>query len=176
MIVSALKRPNPAFGHREVRLAQALGAQAAIAIQNARLSTQTAALVEQSFYINNLAQSISSALSIDDIVEIVREQVPRLIDAAEMYLGLYDPKSHNIFFPMATRGESEFHLPQRSLGSDEASFIIKKRRSLSLGSGNVDADDLRSNLGIVSAENNARSYRFVTSKTPGASASMTNAC
>ncbi|HUN08496.1 MAG TPA: GAF domain-containing protein [Aggregatilineales bacterium] len=158
MIVSALKRPNPAFGHREVRLAQALGAQAAIAIQNARLSTQTAALVEQSFYINNLAQSISSALSIDDIVEIVREQVPRLIDAAEMYLGLYDPKSHNIFFPMATRGETEFHLPQRSLGNDEASFIIKKRRSLSLGSGNVDADDLRSNLGIVSAENNARSY------------------
>jgi PAS domain S-box-containing protein len=158
LIVSALKRPNPAFGHREVRLAQALGAQAAIAIQNARLSTQTAALVEQSFYINNLAQSISSALSIDDIVEIVREQVPRLIDAAEIYLGLFDTTSQNIFFPMALRGDLDFHLPQRKLGNDEASFVIKKRRSLSLGSGNVDADDMRSNLGIVSAENNARSY------------------
>jgi PAS domain S-box-containing protein len=158
LIVSGLKRPNPAFGHREVRLAQALGAQAAIAIQNARLSTQTAALVEQSFYINNLAQSISSALSIDDIVEIVREQVPRLIDAAEMYLALYDPKSHNIFFPMAIRGDKDFHLPQRQLGNDEASFIIKKRRSLSLGSGNVDANDMRSNLGIISGENLAPSY------------------
>ncbi|NWG18347.1 MAG: GAF domain-containing protein [Chloroflexi bacterium] len=151
--------PHRAFGHREVRLAQALGAQAAIAIQNARLSTETAALVEEGFIINNLSQAISSTLTIDDMIAIVRDQVPRVTEADEMYLALYDPETQMVAFPMAVRRDGTvFEIPPRPIGTDEVSFIIRHRRSLPLGGGNWSSDEMRRNLGITNGEGDARSY------------------
>lgn len=151
--------PHRAFGHREVRLAQALGAQAAIAIQNARLSTETAALVEEGFIINNLSQAISSTLTIEDMIAIVRDQVPRVTEAEEMYLALYDAETQTIVFPMAVRRDgTAFDIPPRPLGTDEVSFIIRHRRSLPLGGGNWSSDEMRRNLGITNGEGDAKSY------------------
>jgi PAS domain S-box-containing protein len=158
LIQTGLQTPHRAFGHREMRLAQALGAQAAIAIQNARLSTETAALVEEGFIINNLSQAISSTLTIEDMVLIVRDQVPRVTDAEEMYLALYEPETQLISFPMAVRAGIDFEIPPRPLNTDEVSFIIKHRRSLSLGGGNWSSDDMRRNLSIANGEGDAHSY------------------
>ncbi|MBZ0286412.1 MAG: GAF domain-containing protein, partial [Anaerolineae bacterium] len=158
LIQAGLQTPHRAFGHREMRLSQALGAQAAIAIQNARLSTETAALVEEGFIINNLSQAISSTLTIEDMVMIVRDQVPRVTDAEEMYLALFDPETQIISFPMAVRRGDDFEIPPRPLNTDEVSFILKHRRSLSLGGGNWSSDDMRRNLSIANGEGDARSY------------------
>lgn len=158
LIQTGLQSPYRAFGHREVRLAQALGAQAAIAIQNARLSTETAALVEEGFIINNLSQAISSTLTIDDMIMIVREQVPRVTNADEMYLALYNAETGQIDFPIAVRNGEDFEIPPRTLNTDEVSFIIRHRRSLSLGGGNWSSDDMRRNLGIANGEGDAVSY------------------
>ncbi len=133
LIQAGIQSPYRAFSHREIRLAQALGAQAAIAIQNARLSTETAALVEEGFIINNLSQTISSTLTIDDMVKIVRDQVPQVTDAEEMYLALYDSETQDIVYAMAVREGQDYQIPPRKLNTDEVSFIIKHRRSLSLG-------------------------------------------
>ena len=46
----------------------------------------------------------------------------------------------------------------RQLNTDEVSFIIKHRRSLSLGGGNFSSDDMRHNLNISNGEPDARSY------------------
>ncbi len=146
------------FSHREVRLAQALGAQSAIAIQNARLSTETAALVEEAFLINNLSQSISATLNMNDMIEIIREQVPRVTSAEEMYLALYEPETAEISFPLVIRGGVEQVIPPRLLNNDEVSFIIQHRRSLSLGGGNWSSDEMRTNLGIANGEADAKSY------------------
>ncbi len=147
------------FGHRELRLAQALGAQAAIAIQNARLSTETAALVEEGFLMNSLSQAIASTLTIDEMIAVVRDQVPRLTSAEEMYLALYNPDDQTITFPVAVRRDgSEFVIPPRQMGSDEVSFVIRHRRSLPLGGGNWSSDDMRRNLGITNGEGAALSY------------------
>jgi PAS domain S-box-containing protein len=158
MVQAELATPHRAFGNREVRLAQALGSQAAIAIQNARLSTETAALVEEGFLINNLSQAISSKLDIEDMIDIVRDQVPSVTDAPEIYLALYDAKTHHITFPMAVKNGEDFEIPPRELGTDEVSFIIKHRRSLVLGGGNFSSDEMRRNLGITNGEGEARSY------------------
>jgi PAS domain S-box-containing protein len=151
-------RAVPEFSHREIRLAQALGAQAAIAIQNARLSTETAALVEEGFLINKLSQSISSTLKIEDMIAIIRDQVPQVTRAEQMYLALIDPASESITFPMAVKNGELFEIPARKLNTDEVSFVIKHRRSLSLGSGNWSSDEMRRNLGISSGEDDALSY------------------
>ncbi|MEZ4670120.1 MAG: GAF domain-containing protein [Anaerolineae bacterium] len=146
------------FGHREVRLAQALGAQAATAIQNARLSTQTAALVEEGFLINNLSQAISATLKTEDIVAVIRDQIPRVTKAEQMYLAIYDPVSEMIDFPVCVSSGQPYEIPSRRLNTDEVSFIIKHRRSLSLGGGNFSSDDMRRNLQITNGEVDAKSY------------------
>jgi PAS domain S-box-containing protein len=146
------------FGHREIRLAQALGAQAATAIQNARLSTQTAALVEEGFLINNLSQAISSTLKIEDMIAVVREQVPYVTKAEQMYLALYNAETQMIDFPMAVKNGKPLDIPSRPISTDEVSFIITHRRSLSLGGGNFSSDDMRRNLKISNGESDARSY------------------
>ncbi|MBA3873816.1 MAG: GAF domain-containing protein, partial [Anaerolineae bacterium] len=146
------------FSHREIRLAQALGAQSAIAIQNARLSTETAALVEEGFLINSLSQSIAATLKIEDMIAAVRDQVPQLTKSEQMYLALYDETTQTITFPVVVNNGKRATIEPRQLNTDEVSFIINHRRSLSLGGGNFSSDDMRHNLNISNGEPDARSY------------------
>ncbi|MCB9453765.1 MAG: GAF domain-containing protein [Anaerolineaceae bacterium] len=150
--------PGRSFGYQESRIAQALSAQAAIAIQNARLSTETAALVEESFIINNLSQAISSTLEMDKMIAIIREQIPRVTDADELYLALYDGETEHITFPLAVADGKTYEISPRELNTDEVSFIIRHRRSLTLGGGNWDANEMRRNLGITNGEGDVKSY------------------
>ncbi|MGQ9908582.1 MAG: GAF domain-containing protein [Candidatus Flexifilum sp.] len=146
------------FGHREMRMAQALGAQAATSIENARLTTETSAQVEQSMLINELSREISATMNIETMLRIVREGVPRLTSARELYLALYDPAEKLIGFPLAVRDGKEFVIEPRPLGDDEVSFILRFRRPLVLGGENPNADEMRRNLGITSSEGATSRY------------------
>ncbi|MCL4248160.1 MAG: GAF domain-containing protein [Anaerolineae bacterium] len=150
--------PHRLFTHRESRMAQALGAQAAIAIENARLSTETANQVAQSLVINDLSRAISSTMDISVMIRIIREQVPYLTDAQDVYVALYDAKTNVITFPMAARRGVEYAIDQRVLGVDEVSFVIKNRRPLPLGGEHPSIDEVRRNLGIINGEGNAKRY------------------
>ena len=94
------------FTHREIRMAQALGAQAATAIENARLSTQTAALVEQSLVINDISRTISSTMNTDDMIHIVRDQIPSLTEADEIYVALYNARKGRNHLPAGAEGRA----------------------------------------------------------------------
>ena len=153
-----LRAEYRALTHREVRMAQALAAQAATSIENARLSTETAAQVEQSLVINELSRAISSTMDIDTIIRIVREQVPNLTTAEEIYMALYNADTDEITFPMAVRAGQDIAIPPRAMGSDEVSFIIRHRRPLPLGGENPDANEVRRNLGIANGEEDAQRY------------------
>ncbi len=150
--------PHRIFTHRESRMAQALGAQAAIAIENARLSTETANQVAQSLVINDLSRAISSTMDIDVMIRIVRDQVPLLTGSEDVYVALYDAKTEMITFPMAAREGQEYEIPARPLGVDEVSFVIRNRRPLPLGGENPSIDEVRRNLGIINGEGEAKRY------------------
>ncbi|RMF79763.1 MAG: GAF domain-containing protein [Chloroflexi bacterium] len=150
------------FSYRDSRLAQALGAQAAIAIENARLSTQTASQVEELFVINDLSQAISSTIEIDDMLRIVRDRVRHITQAEELYLALYDADDDMLTFPVAVRRDGEeFEIPPRKLGNDEVSFVIKRKQPLILGGDVMSLDEVRRSMNIESAEPEARSYLAV---------------
>lgn len=144
--------------HREVRMAQALGAQAASSIENARLSTETAAQVEHSLVMNELSRAVSSTMDISDMLRIVRDQVPPMLDADTLYVALYNQDTEDIVFPMAVTEGRDIFIPPRVLGRDEVSFIIRNRRPLSLGGDNPSADQVRSNLRIENGEGEALRY------------------
>ncbi len=138
------------FTHREIRMAQALGAQAATAIENARLSTQTAALVEQSLVINDISRTISSTMDTGSMIRIVREQIPNLTDASEIYVALYDAETEQVSFPLAIRDRQEIDMPPRKLGNDEFSYVLRYKRTVAMGGDNPSAAEVMRNLKIVS--------------------------
>ncbi|MFN8451326.1 MAG: GAF domain-containing protein, partial [Anaerolineae bacterium] len=156
MLQIELTSPVRAFTHRDIRMAQALGAQAATAIENARLSTQTAALVEQSLVINDISRTISSTMNTGDMIQIVRDQIPSLTEADEIYVALYDRDKDELTFPLAMTGRQPVDMPPRPLGEDEFSFIIRQRRPVTMGGDNPSAAEVRRNLGIVSDVDSTR--------------------
>jgi len=143
---------------QKVRLARALGAQVAVAIENARLSAETTAHFEESLIINDLSRAISSTLNLEDMFAVVREQVPGVTGAGELYLALYEQETESITFPLAVRQGENYEIPPRQLNDDEVSFIIKYRRPLNLGADYYSPDELRQSLGIKGSEDDARSY------------------
>lgn len=143
------------------RMARALGSQVAVAIENARLSTETAIRLEELLTINQISQAISSTLRIDDMLPIIREQLPAVTGAEEMYLALYNADTNRIEFPLAVRRGQSFSIPSRELGKDEVSYIIRNRHSLSLGADYFSIDELRTSMKIENGEGDARSYMGV---------------
>lgn len=158
LIQVELADPTREITEQELGLARALGAQVAIAIENAMLSTESATQMEELFAINELSQAISSKLDLDSLLPIIRDQVPRVTAANQLYLALYDEETKTISFPLAVKDNQPYDIPSRSLGEDEVSFVIKQRRALLLGSDYYAADDVRRSLGIISAEENNQSY------------------
>lgn len=143
---------------QKVRLAKALGAQVAVAIENARLSAETSVRFEELITINSLSQAISSTLKLEDMLPIIRDQVPAVTNAEEMYLALYDAERQQITFPLAVRAGQTFVMAPRPMGDDEVSYIIHRKRSLNLGADYFSIDDLRKSLNIVNGEGEAKSY------------------
>lgn len=146
---------------QKVRLAMALGAQVAIAVENARLSQETTQRFSELLTINEISQAISSTLLLDDMLPIIRQQLPQVTRADELYLALYNPDTNQITFPLAVRDGEEFHIPARELGTDEISYVIKRRHALSLGSDYFNIDDLRKSMGITSGEGDIKAYMGV---------------
>ncbi len=151
---------------QKVRLARALGSQVAIAIENARLTNQTNKRFEELLMINQLSQSISSTLRLEDMIPVLRDQVPEITSAEELYLALYHPEDERITFPLAVReGGEEFVIPPRDLGSDEVSYIIKRKHSLNLGADYFSIDELRRSMGLSNGEGDIENYMGVPLKT-----------
>lgn len=146
---------------QKVRLARALGSQVAIAIENARLSTETTSRFEELLTINSLSQAISATLKLDDMFEVIRKQVPMVTDAEDMYLALYDSEAEMINFPLVVSKGEIVQRASRPLGLDEVSYIIKNRRPLSLGADYFSVDALRRSMNITNGEDDAKSYMGV---------------
>jgi PAS domain S-box-containing protein len=150
--------PYRYISEQEQRLAQALGSQVASVIENARLSTETAAQMDELFIINDLSQAISANIDVDKMLEIVRDRVPGVTGSRQLYVALYDADTQAITFPLAVRDSETYRIPSRYLGTDEVSFIIRNRRPLLLGSDYFGADEVRSSLGLTNGEGDVKSY------------------
>src|SRR5207249_1462508 len=135
------------FTPTEIRLARTLTSQAAVAIDNARLQTETASKLEELFVINELSTEPSSSIEQAQTFKIVRTQLPSLIKAQSLYLAILDQDKQTVSYPFAIKDGQAVDVAPHSLGNDEVSFIIK-RRSAQFIAGDEMADVL-SNLQIV---------------------------
>ncbi|MBZ0306955.1 MAG: GAF domain-containing protein, partial [Anaerolineae bacterium] len=128
-----IREQNRYFETADVRLARTLASNAAVAIENARLQTETRSHIEELYIINDLSTAVSSTVDVDELFPIVRDQLPVLLDADVLYVALHDKDKNLISFPIAVQGDgSELSLRPLSVGNDEFSYVIRRRGPLLL--------------------------------------------
>lgn len=129
----ALDKREPGYYTSEhARLASAFAAQAAIAIENARLYEETRRHVEELTALHNIDVAITSTLNPDEVLQIICEQVRELTDATGFYIALYDESKDEIDVRLVVdRGKT---LSPFRLNAEEESglvgWVVRTRQSV----------------------------------------------
>jgi GAF domain-containing protein len=79
------------FSLSDIRIAQALCDQAAIAIQNVNLLSETQRRLQEQSLLREAGMAISSALNLEVVLSRISEQMGQVIDATGVYVNTYDP-------------------------------------------------------------------------------------
>ncbi len=143
---------------QNLRMARALGGQIGVGIQNTRLTHEMSNMVSESFALNDLSQTLSRALNVDEMMATMRQQLSQVLTASEFYIALYDEPSKTVNFPVAVRAGRTLTIPSRPLANDEISSVIRNNRMISIGADYFTPDELRRNLGITMGEEDYKSY------------------
>jgi len=156
LIVLEIADKTRRFNAAEIRLARALTSQASVAVDNARLQTETTYKLQELFVINELATALASSIEQKQIFRVIRDQLPMLAEAEIMLLAVYDQEIGEISYPVAVRNGVDMELPSHALGNDEVSYVIKRRMPLLLAGD--DVQEVLRIFGVTLQVTHARSY------------------
>ena len=134
VISIAATDPARQFGPADLRLLNLFAQQAAIAIENARLFSETERRVAELATLTDIGQALSSTLRVDEILQLIYEQTRRVMYAEDMIIVLYDQERQELECVFSTNPDD---IPVGARGpadSGMVSFIVKHRKSLLLPS------------------------------------------
>ncbi len=163
LIIVEVASKTRRFGSAEIRLARALSNQAAVAIDNARLQTETAFKLQELFVINELATALASSIEQEQIFRVFHDQMPLLTDAEIILLAIFDPDTKQVSYPVALRKGKDFAVEPYQLADDEISYVIKRRMPLLLAGD--DVQEVLRIFGITLRVTQARSFLGVPLQT-----------
>jgi PAS domain S-box-containing protein len=124
------------FTPAELEFLHNLARQAAIAIQNASLFKESEMRAEELTALNQLAQSLSSQLNIDQIVDTIYKGITRLVDAKNFYVGFYEASTNEIVFPQTvSESEVEREITRLPMGQGITSYMIQTGESILIADG-----------------------------------------
>jgi GAF domain-containing protein len=89
-----------AYTEEHLNLLVGVSAQAAIAIENARLFEETVQIAKRLTILNEVASAVSALKSLPDLLEVVYERAKWCFSMDVFYVGLYDPAANAISFPI----------------------------------------------------------------------------
>jgi GAF domain-containing protein len=123
---------TPPFSERELALVEAMGSQAGVALENARLFQEHQRQLEELSVLYALSRAVTGQLDVDRLLQTVERELGRVLEARNMLVLLYD----------AARGEFEVALrrvdgapdpnPVRRyrLGHGLMSRIVERRQAI----------------------------------------------
>ena len=124
-----------AFDEGHLRLLTTIANQAAIAFQNASLFQERERRINELAVLNEMSQALSSTLELDQLLQVVYQQVSRLMDTTNFYIALYDEERDEITFPFVVDPEQREDWRPRKAGEGLTGRIIRTREPLLLPSG-----------------------------------------
>lgn len=156
LIMVDMTDPTRRLGTAEVRLARALTSQASVAVDNARLQTETTYKLQELFIINELATALASSIEQEQIFRVIHDQLPLVTEAEMLLLAVYDEETGQVSYPVVVRHGKDMAVAAHSLADDEVSYVIKRRMPLLLAGD--DVQEVLRIFGITLRITKAKSY------------------
>lgn len=127
LITLEVHDPTRTLSSTEVRLARTLAAQAAVAIENASLQTETAAKLSELFNLSQLSTALAATIEEEEVYEIVRQRFPDLVVAESFLVAVLSPDRTQVMYPIALRDGESLTLPPQAPADDEVAFVMARR-------------------------------------------------
>jgi diguanylate cyclase (GGDEF)-like protein len=123
-------REQMPFDQQKLNLLQTLAAQVAVVIQNARLHEETERRAERMSVLNEVAQAVGSTIELDQLLELIYQQLSRVIPTDTYYVALYDPSEEVLDVRILIDEGQRFPSKKLPVGQGLSSLVIRERRPL----------------------------------------------
>jgi diguanylate cyclase (GGDEF)-like protein/PAS domain S-box-containing protein len=123
--------PN-VYSPDDLRLIEIIANQASIAIQNARLFTETSRHADQMSSLYRFALTITEGLEMPRVLQTLYDQCRQIAKADIFYIGLYDQKTGVLSVPLFLEAEHIVEMKPRNLNTTGgmAGYVIESRQTL----------------------------------------------
>lgn len=116
------------FSKNELRALELLASQAAIAIENARLFTETNQRAERMSVLNEIGRALTATLNLAELYRLIHQQTRRILTADAFFIALYDERYNLIRFPFMYDDGKECPSLQVPLPvSGPVSYVVRTR-------------------------------------------------
>src|SRR2546430_334189 len=120
------------FTPAELRLLFALGHQIGMAVENSMLIQQTARRSEELHVLNEIGRALSSTLQKEDLFRKIWEELRRLFDVENFYIGSIDGTLDEMRFDLEIVGGVRLPKRSRPAGNHITEYIIRTRQPVLL--------------------------------------------
>ena len=129
-VVGVEQDPRAPLTDDEITLIQSVAEQAAQALESARLFQETQARAAELTVLNELGQTLTAILDVDQVIEEIYQGVSRLFDATNFYLALYDTTTDIVSFPLVVEDGERRQWKGRHLGRGLTEYVVHNRQPL----------------------------------------------
>jgi diguanylate cyclase (GGDEF)-like protein len=123
-------RDRAPFDQETRNLLQMLAAQVAVNVNNVQLHQTAQRQAERMTVINQVARAISSTIEMDQLLELIYEQLNRVIETDTYYVALHDAQDSSIDMRIIIDAGERFPSQKIPFGAGLASFVIRNRQPL----------------------------------------------
>lgn len=141
-------------------LNRAVASQAAIAQENARLVHERERRITDLSILNEISRSLSSALNLGELLEVVHRQVSRIFDTTNFYIATYEQGSDEWAWDFEIEHGQRQPVTRHKIGTGLTGYIILNRKSLLFCSG-ADVNAFREEQGVTRVGEPAQSWMGV---------------
>ena len=118
------------FGLETRNFLQMLAAQVAVNVNNVQLHQAAQRQADRMAVINQVARAISSTIEMDQLLELIYEQLSRVIETDTYYVALHDAQDASIDLRIIIDAGERFPSQKVPFGAGLASFVIRSRQPL----------------------------------------------
>ncbi|MBC7225970.1 MAG: GAF domain-containing protein [Thermoflexales bacterium] len=112
----------------EIALVEAISAQVAMAVENARLFEEARLRAEELAVLNELGQALAAQLDVQQVLEEAYRGASRLLDATNFYIALYDLQREEVIFPLFVEENERQPYRTRPFANGLTEYIIRNKK------------------------------------------------
>ncbi len=126
-----------------------------LALDNARLFTETQRRVTELDALNSITQAVTTELDLESLLSVIGDELQSIFDVQNTYIALYDHETQVISLPYFVTDRQRVSVDPIPYGEGITSHIIRTRQPLVI---NRNTDQAMAELGAKTLGNPARSY------------------